>query len=128
MPVVFMTAVYAFEHLTRLRNGQKVLIQSAWGGLGLAAIQLARASRLATEACIFGAIAATNSGGFDVILSTAHGDMLYHTIKALAPLGHLIDIGRLDVNEAHAVGLELFQKSASFSSFDLARVVDHDCS
>ncbi len=42
MPLVYMTAVYAFEHVTRLRKGQKVLIQSASGGLGMAAIQLAR--------------------------------------------------------------------------------------
>ena len=155
MPVVFMTAVYAFEHLTRLRRGQKVLIQSASGGVGLGAIQLARhkgadvfavagspdkvrflietvglprshvfAARDLAE--LARAVSATRNGGFDVILSTAQGDMLYETIKALAPLGHLIDIGRLDVNDARAVGLELFQKSASFSSFDLARVVDRD--
>ncbi|KAG6362704.1 hypothetical protein INS49_007797 [Diaporthe citri] len=42
MPLVYMIAVYAFEHVARLRKGQKVLIQSASGGLGLAAIQLAR--------------------------------------------------------------------------------------
>ncbi|GCB25874.1 lovastatin diketide synthase LovF [Aspergillus awamori] len=42
MPLVYMTAVYAFEHVTRLRPSHKVLIQSATGGLGLAAIQLAR--------------------------------------------------------------------------------------
>jgi hypothetical protein len=35
MPLVYMTAVYAFEHISRLRKGQKVLIQSASGGLGL---------------------------------------------------------------------------------------------
>jgi NADPH:quinone reductase-like Zn-dependent oxidoreductase len=155
MPVVFMTAVYAFEHLTRLRRGQKVLMQSASGGVGLAALQLARAKGadvfamagspdkvsflvgtigllpshvfLARDmAELARAVAATNTRGFDVVLSTAEGDMLYETIKALAPLGHLIDIGRLDVNDAHAVGLELFQKSASFSSFDLARVVHSD--
>jgi NADPH:quinone reductase-like Zn-dependent oxidoreductase len=155
MPVVFMTAVYAFEHLTRLRRGQKVPTQSASGGVGLAAIQLARAKgadvfavagspdkvRFLVEtidllpshvflardmAELARAVTATQNGGFDVILSTAHGEMLYETIKALAPLGHLIDIGRLDVNDAQAVGLELFQKSASFSSFDLARVVDRD--
>ncbi|KAJ5096375.1 hypothetical protein NUU61_005731 [Penicillium alfredii] len=155
MPVVFMTAVYAFEHLTRLCKGQKVLIHSASGGVGLGAIQLARAKgadvyamagspdklRFLVEtvglpsshvftardlAELARAVTATQNGGFDVILSTATGDLLYETIKALAPLGHLIDIGRLDVNDAKALGLELFQKSASFSSFDLARVVDRD--
>ncbi|KAI4671141.1 Type I Iterative PKS [Alternaria novae-zelandiae] len=155
MPVVYMTAVYAFEHLTRLHQGQSVLIQSASGGVGLAAIQFARAKGAQVFAMagsqeklqflvktiglppanVFSArekaemnraAAATRNGGFDVILSTAQGDMLHETAKALAPLGHLIDIGRADVEDARAIGLELFQKSASFSSFDLARVVDRD--
>ncbi|KAF2806012.1 polyketide synthase [Mytilinidion resinicola] len=155
LPVVLMTAVYAFEHLTHLRRGQKVLIQSASGGLGLGAIQLARAKgadvfamagsqdkvRFLVEevglpgshvfmgrdtAALSRAVTATSNNGFDVILSTAQGDMLYETAKALAPLGHLIDVGRLDVMDARVIGLELFQKGASFSSFDLVRVVDRD--
>lgn len=152
MPVVFMTAIYAFEHLMRLRQGQKVLIHSASGGVGLGAIQLAQAKGADVYAMVgtpekvrflveeFGlspshvltrepeelARATVTTGGFDVILSTAQGDGLYESIKALAPLGHLIDLGRLDVNSARVIGLELFQKSASFSSFDLARLVRRD--
>jgi acyl transferase domain-containing protein/NADPH:quinone reductase-like Zn-dependent oxidoreductase/SAM-dependent methyltransferase len=155
LPIVGMTAVYAFEHLAQLRKGQKVLIQSASGGLGLAAIQLARTK----EADVFAmagsadkvrflveevgllpshvfmgrdalavsrAAVAIGNRGFDVILSTASGDMLHETIKALAPLGRLIDVGRLDVMDASGIGLELFQKGASFSSFDLHLVVNHD--
>ncbi|KAK1992807.1 hypothetical protein LX36DRAFT_662075 [Colletotrichum falcatum] len=153
LPVVFMTAVYAFEHLARLRQGQKVLIQSASGGVGLGAIQLARAKgadvfamagsedkmrflidtvglesshvfKARDSAELERAMVATDNRGFDVILSTAQGDWLYETTKALAPLGHLIDIGRLDVNNGRAIGLELFQKGASFSSFDLGHVVE----
>lgn len=41
MPLVFMSAIYAFEFLARLKKDDKVLIQSASGGLGLAAIQIA---------------------------------------------------------------------------------------
>ena len=155
MPLVYMTAVYAFEHVTRLRKGQKVLIQSASGGLGLAAIQLARAkgaeifvtagtalkTRYLTEQMgiplthVFSSrdstdlkrmIRVTRNGGFDVILSNSQGNMLYESIKALAPLGHLIDIGRLDVTTSKTIALELFQKSASFTSFDLGLVVERD--
>ncbi|KAF4617041.1 hypothetical protein G7Y89_g15108 [Cudoniella acicularis] len=155
MPLVYMTAVYAFEHVTRLRRGQKVLIQSASGGLGLAAIQLARAkgaeifvtagtaekARFLTQdmnipsthvffsrepADLWRSVRATQNGGFDVILSTAYGDMFYESLKALAPLGHLIDVGRLDVTSSKNVALELFQKSAGFTSFDLGLVADRD--
>ena len=155
MPLVYMTAVYAFEHVTRLRKGQKVLIQSASGGLGLAAIQLARAkgaeifvtagtaqkTRYLTEQVgipsthVFSSrdftdlkrmIRATQNGGFDVILSNSQGHMLYESIKVLAPLGHLIEVGRLDVTASKNVALELFQKSASFTSFDLGLVIERD--
>ncbi|KAL9074012.1 MAG: hypothetical protein Q9157_004553 [Trypethelium eluteriae] len=156
MPLVYMSAVYAFEHVARLREGHKVLIQSATGGLGLAAIQVARsrgAEIFATVGTsdkvsfltdtigisidhIFSsrdpealsrAATATGKGGFDVVLSTAvGGDLMYQSVKALAPMGHLIDVGRLDVLGSKEIGLELFQKSANFSSFDLNMVMESD--
>lgn len=155
MPLVYMTAVYAFEYVARLRKGQKVLIQSASGGLGLAAVQLAKSkgaevfatvgtaekARFLSEEMgvaadhIFSSRDASElprvagkiqKGGFDVILSTAQGDMLYESVKALAPLGCLIDVGRMDVTSSKTMALELFQKSATFNSFDLGVLVDHD--
>lgn len=156
MPLVYMSAVYAFEYLVRLRKGDKVLIQSASGGLGLAAIQIAcshgaeifatvgtsdKVSFLADSLGIpidhifssrdpdnLSQIARSiGNGGFDVILSTvAEGDSLYQSLKALAPMGHLIDVGRVDVLKSKQLGLELFQKNASFSSFDLNAVVDNN--
>ncbi|GLB07386.1 type I Iterative Polyketide synthase (PKS) [Aspergillus tubingensis] len=153
MPLVYMTALYAFEHVTRVRSRQKVLIQSATGGLGLAAIQVARSKGAAIYATagtpdkvqfltdhmgiqashIFSSrdltslqYASQQHGGFDVILSNAQGDMLYESVKALAPLGHLIDVGRMDVTSSQSIGLELFQKSAGFTSFDLGLVVERD--
>ncbi|TGJ78773.1 hypothetical protein E0Z10_g9991 [Xylaria hypoxylon] len=155
MPLVYMSAVYAFECIARLRKGQKVLIQSAAGGLGLAAIQVAR-SRGAEIFATVGtldkvsflantvgipmdhilysrdteslsrATRATGKGGFDVILCTSAGDSLYQSFKALAPMGCLIDVGRVDVQDSKEIGLELFQKSATFSSFDLNVVIDND--
>ncbi|KAH8719431.1 hypothetical protein GQ44DRAFT_808784 [Phaeosphaeriaceae sp. PMI808] len=155
MPLVYMTAVYAFEHITRLGKGKKVLIQSASGGLGLAAIHLARAHDaeifatagtkekvqfLSEEmgipashtfssrdpADIKRMVNATQNGGFDAIISSSHGEMLYKSIKALAPLGRLIDVGRLDVTSSNNITLKLFQKSASFTSFDLGLVIERD--
>ena len=156
MPLVFMSAIYVFEYLVRLKKGDKVLVQSASGGLGLAAIQIARNR----EAEVFATVGTSDkvsfltdflkipvdhifpsrdqesltrvargigNGGFDVILSTvAEGDSLYQSLKALAPMGHLIDVGRVDVLKSKQLGLELFQKNASFSSFDLNTVVDND--
>lgn len=156
MPLVFMSAIYAFEYLVRLNKGDKVLIQSASGGFGLAAIQIARnrgAEIFATVGTsdkvsflvdclgipvdhifpsrepenLIRVARAVGNGGFDVILSTvAGGDSLYQSLKALAPMGHLIDVGRVDVLRSKQLGLELFQKNANFSSFDLNTAVDND--
>ncbi|KAK0671960.1 putative polyketide synthase [Cercophora samala] len=156
MPLVYMTAIYAFDHVARLRKGQKVLVQSATGGLGLAAIQVARARGADVFATVgtaekvsflvdsvgipadhifssrdptalSGAAKATGKGGFDVILSTVvGGDFLRESLRALAPMGHLVDVGRLDVLEAKDIGLEHFQKNATLTSFDLNVLLDND--
>ena len=43
VPTVFLTAWYALRELCRLRPGMKILVHSASGGVGGAALQLARA-------------------------------------------------------------------------------------
>lgn len=45
-PTVFLTAYYALREALRTRPGGKVLVHSAAGGVGLAALQLARADGL----------------------------------------------------------------------------------
>ncbi|KAI1635391.1 polyketide synthase dehydratase-domain-containing protein [Biscogniauxia mediterranea] len=156
MPLVYMTALFALGHVAHIRQGQKILIQSATGGLGLAAIQLARykgAEIFATvgsankvsflvdtmgiesdhiipsrdAVALSRAAESTGKGGFDIIISTvAGGNLLSESLEALRPTGHLIDLARVDVLESKGIGLELFQKTASFSSFDLNSVIDAD--
>ncbi|KAK8072648.1 hypothetical protein PG996_005996 [Apiospora saccharicola] len=157
MPLVFATAVYAFQYVARIRKGMKVLIQSATGGLGLAAIQVAQSkgadiyatvssdekikflvdtvgiepdhifSSRDPRALARAAKSCSSKGGFDVILSSAvGGDTLHQSLKALAPMGHLVDVGRRDVLESKDLALELFQKNVNFSSFDLNLVLDND--
>ncbi|KAI0013981.1 hypothetical protein F4779DRAFT_625071 [Xylariaceae sp. FL0662B] len=114
MPLVYMTALYALDNVAGLRRGQKVLIQSATGGLGLAAIQLAQSKGAEVFATAGAADKATGKGGFDIILGTvAGGDLLSESLKALGPMGHLIDLSRVD-------------KNVSFSSFDLNIVLDNN--
>lgn len=156
MPLVYMTAIYALNHIVRARPGQSVLIQSATGGLGLAAIKVAQSKGLdifATvgtvdkgeflvnvmgipadhifasrdTAALSRAARVTEKGGFDVILSTvAGGDFLSDSMRALSPMGHLIDLSRVDVLDSRDLGLESFQRNANFSSFDLNIVLDND--
>lgn len=148
MPVVYMTAIYAFQHLAHLKKGETVLIQSATGGLGMAAMRLAKhigADIYATvgnaekvhvlveefgiaEDHIFNSrelstpskiLAATNGNGIDVILCSAAGEAMHESWRAIAPMGRFIEVGRTDILEHGKLGLEVFKRNATFSSFDL---------
>ena len=148
MPVVYMTAIYAFIHLAQLRKGESVLIQSAAGGLGLAALRIARhlgADIYATvgnrekarvlveefgisEDHIFSSrelsacrrlMEATGEKGVDVILCSAAGEQMYEMIRCTAPAGRFIEVGRTDIMENGKLNLEVFKRNVTFSSFDL---------
>jgi len=148
MPVAFMTAIYAFNHLARLEKSETVLIQSATGGLGMAAMQLAKhigAEIYATvgnadkievlkkefgiaEDHIFNSrelstpskiLAATNGAGIDVILCSAAGEAMQESWRAIAPMGRFIEVGRTDVLDHGKLNMEVFKRNATFSSFDL---------
>ena len=147
-PVSYMTAVYAFMHLARLTKGESVLIQSATGGLGLAALSIAKHAgadvfatvgtedkiKVLTEEFgiprnrIFNSrkvsatadiMEATGGKGVDVILCSAAGDMMHEMWRCIAPLGRFIEVGRTDVIDRGQLNLEIFQRNATFSSFDL---------
>ncbi|KAF4624751.1 hypothetical protein G7Y89_g13418 [Cudoniella acicularis] len=151
VPLVFCTAVYALNHLARLQKGEKVLIQSATGGVGLAAIQIAQnigaeifatvgteekaqylfdeyhiprdrilSSRDMTN--LSSLVLATDSKGFDVILSSSNGEIMYESLRCIAPMGRFIDVGRVEVQNHGAMALEIFSKNAMFASFDLSLI------
>src|SRR5207247_7948498 len=42
IPIAFMTSWYGLHHLAQLAPGERVLIHAATGGVGLAALQIAR--------------------------------------------------------------------------------------
>ena len=151
MPVVYLTSIYALKHLAGLTKGDSILIQSATGGLGMAAIQIAQslgaevyatvgtddkakilveefgipASRIFNSrklSAVEDILKATNRKGLDVILSSSGGDMMHEMWKCIAPLGHFIDVGRTDVLGGGKLGLEVFKKNATFSSFDMGSI------
>lgn len=151
MPVIYLTAIYAFKHLARLTKGDSVLIQSATGGLGMAAIRIAQSLGAEIYATVgtdekakilvdeFGIPAshifnsrklsavqdilkATKQKGLDVILSSSGGDLMHEMWRCIAPLGRFIDVGRTDVLGGGKLGLEVFNKNATFSSFDMGKI------
>jgi len=109
IPVVYLTAWCALEELARLREQDRVLIHAAAGGVGLAAIQIARRKTdritgvvgsqskadyilgLGLTAVVRGRDAP--KGPFDVILNSAGGRSVQEDFARLAPLGRIICIG-----------------------------------
>ncbi|KAI1084321.1 putative polyketide synthase [Whalleya microplaca] len=151
MPVAYVTAIYALKHLARLSEGESILIQSATGGLGMAAIRVARSLGANIYATVgndskrrmlideFGIPAhqifnsrdsgavdetmrATGRNGIEVILSSSAGDSMHEIWRCIAPLGRFIDVGRTDVLGGGKLSLEVFTRNATFSSFDMGLI------
>lgn len=125
MGIVFTTAIYALCHLRPLRMGQSILIHSACGAFGIAAIQLAQmvgAKIFATvgsqekvqhlidafgiprdrifdshnNSFVKDVMKATNGEGVDVALNSLAGELLHSTWRCIAPFGAMIEIGKRD--------------------------------
>ncbi|KAI9689711.1 MAG: hypothetical protein M1820_010081 [Bogoriella megaspora] len=155
VPVAFCSAMYALKTLGRLQKGERILIQSATGGLGLAAVQLARHFGTSIYATVGSAekkrhlvevygisadsifasrdlaeiprmLSETNGCGFDVILSSSNGDFMHETLRCIARRGRFIDVGRLDVQGHKSMPLDVFKRNVSFSSFDLEILRDQE--
>lgn len=153
MPLVFATAVYGLLYLGCLRKGEKVLIHSATGGVGLAAVQIAKmvgAEIFATvgtpakreflksqygieDSHIFssrdtsfaaGIMAATNGRGIDVSLNSLVRELLAASWSVMANNGRHIEIGRTDIMEFGILDLNVFKRNTTFSAFDFGVVAD----
>jgi NADPH:quinone reductase-like Zn-dependent oxidoreductase/acyl carrier protein len=147
VPIAFLTAHYALNHLGRLSEGERVLIHSATGGVGLAAIQLARragAEIFATAgteekrnllrslgiehvmdsrtlAFADQVLEATEGRGVDVVLNSLAGEAIHKGLAILADDGRFLEIGKRDIYQNSRLGLRPFRKNLSFMGIDLDR-------
>ena len=146
VPIVFMTAWYGLVHLARIQPGDRVLIHSATGGTGLAAIQIARhfgaevfatagseekrawlreqriAHVMDSRSLEFAGqvLAATDGQGVDVVLNSLSGGAIEASLSALGIDGRFIELGKTDIYADRPLGLAHFKKSLSYSAVDLA--------
>ncbi len=149
---VYVTAYYALVHLARLRKGQRVLIHSAMGGIGQAAIALAteagaeiyatagsegkRNQLLAlgaraafdshSEEWYEGVMKATGGQGVDVVLNSLVGRHVSLCLQALRAGGWHCEIGKVDIYADSALGLRVFRKNLRFAAIDLDRLMIDD--
>nr|WTB03560.1 type I polyketide synthase [Streptomyces antimycoticus] len=141
-PSAFLTAYYGLADLAELRAGEKLLLHAATGGVGLAAVQLARHWRAEVFATAGPAkwhalrergfdnrhIASsrtldfeegfrTAAGSIDVVLNSLAGDFVDASLRLLTPGGRFIDMGRTDVRDPEEVGARY--RGVVYRAFDL---------
>jgi NADPH:quinone reductase-like Zn-dependent oxidoreductase len=132
VPGAFLTAEYALRHVAALAPGERVLIHAAAGGVGLAAVEIARrtgAEVFATAGSpekqdylralgvrhVFGSRSlefvaalqeATHGEGVDVVLNSLAREFIPSSLSALKPGGRFVELGRTGIwSEAQVAAL-----------------------
>jgi mycoketide-CoA synthase len=141
---VFTTAYMAFIHLADVKPGQRVLVHAAAGGVGMAAVQLAR--HLGLE--VFGTASrgkwdtlramgfdddhigdsrslefedkfreVTGGRGMDVVLDSLAGEFVDASLRLVAPGGVFLEMGKTDIRDPGVVAREY--PGVHYRAFDL---------
>ncbi|MGW1819872.1 SDR family NAD(P)-dependent oxidoreductase, partial [Streptomyces sp. NPDC002125] len=144
VPVVFLTAYYGLRDLAALRSGESVLVHNAAGGVGMAAVQLARhwgaevygtASEgkwhaLRTSGLDDAHIAssrnldfedrfrtATGARGMDVVLDALAGEFVDASLRLLPRGGRFLEMGKTDKRDPAVVSAA--HPGVTYQAFDL---------
>lgn len=140
LPVVFMTSWHALRNVARLRQGERILVHAGAGGVGMAAIQIARhlgAEVIATAGSpskrallktlgvqhvidsrsgdfAEAVMELTNRKGVDVVLNALAGEAIPMGLSCLAEFGRFIEIGKRDIYQNTRIPLRPLRANASF--------------
>ncbi|GIC87841.1 type I iterative polyketide synthase [Aspergillus udagawae] len=152
-PCVFTTVIYSLMHVGQLRKGQSVLIHSACGGVGLAAIQVCQmigAEIFATvgsnekkkhlidnlqipEDHIFDSrspsfeqnvMRMTDTKGVDIVLNSLSGELLHASWRCVAQFGRMIELGKRDFLGHGKLDMDLFGGNRTFTGVDLFQIAE----
>ncbi|MFJ9567943.1 SDR family NAD(P)-dependent oxidoreductase, partial [Streptomyces fuscichromogenes] len=149
--IVYATAYYGLVTLGAVRPGQSVLVHAAAGGVGMAAVQLAR--HLGAE--VFGTAsagkwhalracglddrhiansrtldfeqefrAATGGRGIDVVLDCLANEFVDATLRLTADGGRFIEMGKVDIRDRTEVARQ--HPGVDYTAFDLIQVALHE--
>ncbi|MBV9553554.1 MAG: SDR family NAD(P)-dependent oxidoreductase, partial [Alphaproteobacteria bacterium] len=148
MPAAFVTAIYALRRLARLMPGESVLIHAASGGVGLAALQIAKrcgavviATAGAPEKRTFlrlagadhvadsrdlgfvGAVReATRGAGVDVVLNSLHGEAMEASLDLIKPFGRFVELGKRGFYEGARLPTRRLRENVSYFAVDIDRL------
>ncbi|MET9377546.1 type I polyketide synthase [Streptomyces sp. NPDC002992] len=152
LPCAYLTAWYTLRHLARLKPAEKVLIHSASGGTGLAAVNLARACGAEVLASA-GSEAKreylrglgidhvmdsrgldfadqvrdlTQGRGVDVVLNSLTGPAQSASLDLLAHRGRFLELGKRDIYANTRLGLLPFRRNVTFAGVDVLMMTRED--
>ncbi|MFZ1162475.1 type I polyketide synthase [Mycobacterium sp.] len=143
-PVVFTTAYYALTALADVKSGQRVLVHAGAGGVGMAAVQLARHFGLEVFATAsrgkwdtlramgfdddhigdsrtldfedkFRAV--MGGRGVDVVLDSLAGEFVDASLRLVAPGGVFLEMGKTDIREPGEIAQQY--PGVRYRAFDL---------
>jgi NADPH:quinone reductase-like Zn-dependent oxidoreductase len=148
LPTQYVTAYLSLYDMARLQPGESVLIHSATGGVGQAAVMLAQ--RVGAEVFVTvgtdekrqfvmehygiqadhifssrdtafaaGIMEVTQGKGVDVVLNSLAGTLLQESFNCLAPFGRFVELGKRDFELNNSLAMEAFTRAVSFSSVDI---------
>jgi acyl transferase domain-containing protein/thioesterase domain-containing protein/acyl carrier protein len=149
IPVAFMTAWYALHQLGKIQRGERILIHAAAGGVGLAAVQIARLAGteifatagndekrnylrklgirhvMDSRSTAFAAEIRrlTRGKGVDLVLNSLAGDAIAKGLATLAPGGRFLEIGKRDIYANTAIGLRPLRNNCSMFVIDMGQVM-----
>ncbi|WP_413098314.1 SDR family NAD(P)-dependent oxidoreductase [Streptomyces sp. Inha503] len=130
VPIVFLTAFYALRDVAGVRAGESVLVHAAAGGVGMAAVQLARywgcevfaTASPAKQSVVAGMgvdparIASSRTLDFgsvfpevDVVLNSLSGEFVDASMRLLGRGGRFVEMGKTDVREPDGVWYRAFE-------------------
>ena len=130
LAIAYTTSAYALRHLAGIGPGQRVLIHAATGGVGLAAVHLARKAgaqifatagnpekrsyleRLGVSHVMDSrtlefadqVMAATDGKGVDIVLNSLAGDFIERSLAVTSNGGTFLEIGRSGIMSAEEAG------------------------
>ncbi|AEM83619.1 type I polyketide synthase [Streptomyces violaceusniger] len=143
-PVAFLTAWYGLVELARLQAGETVLVHAATGGVGMAAVRIARhlgaevyataspgkhevleamgideAHRASSRDLDFEEVfrEATGGRGVDVVLNSLAGPFVDASLRLLGEGGRLMEMGKTDLRDPERVAEE--HPGVTYQLYDL---------
>ncbi len=150
LPVAFLTAYYALIHLARLEAGETVLVHGGAGGVGLAALQIAklRGARVIATAgspdrrALLRELGAdhaldsrslafadevlqlTGGAGVDVVLNSLAAEAMERSVDCLKPFGRFLELGKRDFYANRHLGLRPFRNNLSYFGIDADQLLN----